>query len=419
MVIYWVLYSNLLYRYTLLSEFGSYLQLVPDAIILYLTFNHRRKFKGWYRKHLVGTPLYLIFVVLFVGGAYNALLNKVSPMTVVWGLRMVACSPLLFLLVVNFCDYSDIKRFKTLFYNAFNICLVFCFVQFLNGQTQDYMGGIFSGNGELAVFSVVIAVMSATDYFNKQISQRRMLFVIVGLFVIAVLAEIRFLYFITPLCFLFPFLLSKRISVFTIAICVIAIMLFIPVSQKVMSLYYDEEYAERTFNRDEMEEYNNKSYGFKKGGFNRGTALELTTSVILKDTPHILFGYGIGSGTASESFSGILYDSYKHTTYHFFSTSYILVELGWVGFVAFVVCVFLLLFRYYRFYFRYRKNLNVKIWSICGIVSALATFFIAYYNQTPYVRYYMVYMLWGIGFVAIKYEVFGPVCNMNMSEQKS
>lgn len=405
--LYWTLYSNLLYRYTLLSEFRTFLSLVPDAIVVYLLFNHRNIISSWVRRRLLTTTLCLCYMGVFIMGAFNALLNQVSPMTVIWGLRLTVCFPICFFLVVNFCDYSDIDRFKRVMYTSFFVSVFFCVIQFLTGKEGDFLGGTFAGNGGLAMHSVLIAIITANDLFNHNINNRKFIIVLVCMFFIAIIGEIKYMYYAIPLSSLFVFLLSKKISVNNLLILGIASISLLPITQKVMSLYYDEEYIEDTFDAEKMDEYSTSAYAYQKGGFNRGTALELATTVILKDPVHVLFGYGLGSGSASTSFNGVLYEKYKYTTYHFFSTSYILVELGWVGLLTFALCLVLLILRYLRYYRKYSKNSYLKFWMVCGIVSAIMTFINAYYNQMPYIDYYMYYFLWGICFVAIKNEVFG------------
>ncbi len=183
---------------------------------------------------------------------------------------------------------------------------------------------------------------------------------------------------------------------------VIAWVVAIPVLTSVLSLYYDEDYVASVFNREELEAYNTNNYGFTEESLNRGTIFE--KSVIFLNSPiEYAVGHGLGSGNMSSVFHTDLLEIYASTCYGFFTMSYLLIEVGYIGLILFIMAHILLLYRFCLFY--KMKDRVVKSWAAMGILVTSATFLMIYYNSVPLNNYYLGYLFWAMCFLGIRERI--------------
>ena len=224
------------------------------------------------------------------------------------------------------------------------------------------------------------------------------------MFIFAILGEIKLLYFIIPICFYGMYVLINKFSIYHVVILFFIYWGFVPIMEKAMSLYYDKEYVNQVFTKEYIEDQTTNNYGFADGGFNRSTALSLTSTVILKTPLKLCIGNGIGSGSASNIFGGSIYHAYQYTTYNYFATSYILVETGWIGFILFCLIFLILLYRFY-YYYKHYDDIVIKYWASCGIMGAFITYPLMWYSNCPYYDYYLFYILWALCFLSISYRL--------------
>lgn len=167
-------------------------------------------------------------------------------------------------------------------------------------------------------------------------------------------------------------------------------------------MYYDEDYVAQTLNREELEAYNTNNYGFTDESLNRGTIFE--KSVIFLNSPiEYVVGHGLGSGNISSFFYTDVFEIYKRTCYGFFTMSYLLIEVGYVGLILFIMTHVLLLYRFWLF--NKMKDKVVKYWAAMGILVTGATFLMIYYNSVPLTNYYLGYLFWAMCFLGIKERI--------------
>ncbi len=401
-VIYWVLYSGLLYRYVIYSE---YLQLVPDAIVFYLYFKNQKKLNVKLRNRFLGKAIPVLFITILLMGVVSSFISMNNPISILWGVRMIGRFSLLMLLVMHYFDSNDIVKIKKIIYKSYGVCIVFCLLQFFQGVLGDSMGGIFMGNPILAAYIILIMLIAAGDYFNHEISRIKFFLIVSGFILIAIWAEIKLLYYILPFTFYGMYVFIKKITAQHIVVFIFAYFFLIPTLKYMMSFYYNEDYIENTFDIQKMDEYNKNDYSLGLLSMNRGTAIETTTTLIIPTMPQLLIGHGIGSGSNSKIFGGHLKDNYAYTCYYFFATSYILAELGWLGFILVLVTAFLLAKRFYNFYSKYRTDPSVKYWASCGVMSVMMSVILGYYSHEAYIDFYLYYAFWGVCFVAIQYSI--------------
>lgn len=346
--------------------------------------------------------LFLMSLILLAGILGAALNGETTPIAFLWTLRMILRYPLVFVAILATFGKADILKTK----HILCLCLVINFgaeliERFVFGITNgDSLGGTFSGNGGLFVLIILGLTFFSADYFQDKLSKGKYLFVIAGCFMLAMFSEIKMLYFLIPLIVYGCYVFQKKFSILHIATLVIGLLVAVPVLSSVLSLYYDDDYVTRTLDADELEKYNSNTYGFMEGGFNRGTAIELTNEVMLTDTKLKLFGYGLGSGTRAEWTGATLSRRFFHTTFFFFFNSYVLAELGWVGYLAYVGIFVLLTINFWKYYHRYHDKV-IRQWASLGLMSCLLTFMMMYYNAGPYLDHYLFTIFYAICFKAI------------------
>ena len=401
--IYVVLYCSVIQRYIWESQFC---QLIPDVIILFLCIFEKGLTNSRAKKNnvvpLLGRWIPRMLILFLVVGLFSDAINLVKPTAVIWGVRMVFRYSLLFLLIIKNFDESDLFRLRKVLDYSFYTNTVLVFLQFFMGVTGDSMGGIWGGNGELSTYIICMTFLYSGDYFNKRMKFYRYALSLVVLFTAAIWGEIKMLYFIIPLCVYGSYVLFKKFSFSHVIVLAVAWVVAIPVLTGVLSLYYDEDYVAQTLNREELEAYNTNNYGFTEVSLNRGTIFE--KSVIFLNSPiEYAVGHGLGSGNVSSFFRTDVFETYKRTCYGFFTMSYLLIEVGYVGLVLFILVHVLLLYRFWMFYLM--KDKVVKYWAAMGMLVTGATFLIIYYNSIPLTSYYLGYLFWAMCFLGIRERI--------------
>ena len=397
-VIYWLLFSGLISRYIWKHEIIAF---IPDLIVFYMAIKYPLTRSTSSLKPLLGSAIPKVISIFFGFSLIGTILNLNSPITYLWGVRMLLRYLLLFLAIYHTFNLNDIDKFKKIIYKSFYICMFFTVVQISMGLTGDAVSGIFTDNGSILMLTLLMTLISSADFFQKCLSTYRFLFILGCFLAIAIWCEIKVLYFIIPLTIYGIYVAISKFSVNHIIVLAIGVLGLVPTLTAIMSLYYDNDYIEKVFDPNAIEKETSSSYGFADGGFNRNTCIKMTNNRIFQDTFLRYIGYGLGSANGSSIFKTWIFDRYQYTTYNYFTSSYILIEVGWIGFILLALAHILLLHRFYLFY-KLSKDKNIKYWSGLGMLSVALTFILAWYNNTPYYNFYLFYAFWAICIVAIK-----------------
>lgn len=402
-VLYWTLISGFIQSFIIRNEF---IPLLSDMLIFYLAFTKSSNNLTDVSK-TVGSFIIKLFAVLLIGSIMVSFINLMPVQSTLWGLRMVIRYLLLFMLLLKYFDARDVHKYRNILLKFFliNAFLVF-FQYFVLGLIADFIGGTFSSNGELFVFNLFCTLIISKEYFERRLKKKHfLLFIVVEVFT-AMAAEIKIMYFIIPLAIYAVYIFVKKFTIKHLAILVIAYFSFIPTMKSVMRLMYSENYVDKVFDVEAIEEETKKAYNLSEyaaeQSFNRSTCVEMATAIMLRDDIHLLFGYGIGSGNTSSTFETWISQQYSSiTSYNWFTSSWLLIEFGWVGYIIWILILISLIWRYFSYY---RKNSDkiVKNWSALGFISTSFTFIIAWYNNMPYYNAYFIYFFWAICFVAIR-----------------
>lgn len=399
-VLYLLIYVGAIRKYLISNQL---LTLLPDFLILFVSLSLllKKDVKKHGFKECIGTPACVVYIMLIGSSVLGAIFNSAHIMSYLWGLRVLLRYSLLVWIIYQLFTWADVLKYKKILYHGFIANLLFCLFQFMRGERGDFMTGTFEANGPLMLYCLTVFLVTSADYFCKQATLRKFLFVVSVLMLIAIWAEIKVMYFLFPLVLYSLYVFIKKFTLKLVLLLVAGFFYLIPTMKYFMSFYYDDDYVQQTFDAEFIEEETTHAYGFQEGGFNRSTAIEQADAVLL-DTPiKKWFGNGLGSGSISSLFSTGYSDRYGYTTFWNFSTSYCLAEMGWTGFVLYCLFFSFIVIRFFSIY-RQSSDGIIKYWTSIGIVSGLSTFLLAWYDDNVYYKYLPMYFLWGVCLVAIE-----------------
>lgn len=398
LAIYWILYGAVILKYFWSNQL---VVLVPDILVVFLTL-FAKKPKRPPLSSLIGKAIPYLLALFLALGVVSAIVNLMPLTSTFWGVRMFLRYSLILYLVYSYFSIKDIGKFKKILYVSIPINFLFCVFQFSSGMTGDYMGGIMAANGDLAIYLLVCLLFASIDFFKKKIKVLYFLLFIATAFVEAMWAEIKILYFLLPMSLYIIYILTKRFSFGHIVTFVCAAFFVLPTLKYVLSFYYNDQYIHDTFDIESIKTYTTEnSYGYTDDSFNRNTSIAMSHVYYLHDQYHIAFGYGIGSGNYSNFFRTWIGDTATKTLYFYFTPSYVLIEMGWIGFIIFVLGHLLLAYHFAKIYLKTNDRL-IKQWGTLGLTLTLITFVFMWYNALPYASWYLPYVAWGICFVAIR-----------------
>lgn len=401
-LIYWIIYSGLIVQYIWSNKLINF---VPDIIVFYLWFTSWEKKYNIPIKHYIGKVIPIIIVFFIAVGVFSDLLNEQPLLNCLFGLRNYIRYFVLFIVIHKTFNLNDVLKTKDIYIQGLKYNLLFVIFQSLVlGIRGDLLGGTFSGgNSDLYLFILPGIFMLSCDYFQKRIKISTLFLYTAGIIYFALVGEVKIIYFTIPLIIYGAYVLIKRFCISHIVTLIFGFIFIIPLLQYLMGFYYSQDYINKVFELDEIDRYtNNKGFG----EFNRGTAITLSNSILLTDTQHRLLGYGFNSASTSDIFVSPLSNIYSYISgFQYFSTSYLLAETGWIGFILFIVGHILLFSRFYMFYCKYTKDPIIKNWSTVGLLSVAMTFLLIWFNNSPVCGYYLMYILWAIIFLSIKFRV--------------
>lgn len=403
-LLYWTLYSGVFHSFVYWTEA---LNIVPDVILLIL-FMKRRKHKERLPLTFVLNKFIPILCCMFLLlGTFSMLMNGFWILAYVWNIRFYLRAILLFVIIWDISCISDLYRYKRIMYQAYIPNLLFCFYYFFTGQGGDSLGGIFAGgNMEMVIYLMPVLFLAIADYYSRLIPLRKFAFIVFSSLLMSFMGEIKLLYIVIPLFCYAGYVLYRKFSVSHILALVFAFLLFVPMMKYMLSYFFSDEYVESVFTVEQTEAYTAEGSFVlgQENGMNRSTSLKKTEQLILTDSSHRLFGYGIGASSSSLVFFSPIGTGFRNTFFFLFTPSYLTVEVGKVGWWIFIGIYILLFITFAKFYIT-NKNKVIKYWAGIGILASLMTFILMWYNNTPILVYVLFYYLFAYCIVAIREEL--------------
>lgn len=401
LVIYYLLYYGIVRQFIWKSPI---LDIIPDVLIFYLTYYTWSKTSNVHYRKIISTSAILVFWAFLIVGVFAAIIEQISFLSCLWGLRIYVRYAFLFFSMYNCLEYKDVVRIKKIFIKAFRINLIFVPIEyFFLGQITDWIGGTFSGGNSALLFFLTPALyFFLSDYFttHKKIDWTYLSLYFGSLLFVAIVGEIKIMYFFIPLLVFLVFTVTRRFSVRNMFFLLFVFVALLPIYRYAMSFNYDDKYIDKTFDMEAMEkETSGKGFG---GEFNRSTVFEKSEIYLCDTSTHLYIGRGLGTSLMSDYFMTEFTKKNQKLVYNYFTVSYVIAETGYIGFVLLIIFHLILFFRFARYYYRFHRDPVMSYWAGIGAISILLQFILAWYNNKPVYWAFFSVILWAMIAIAIR-----------------
>lgn len=394
-----ILYFTIIME-TLIAEFNfpSFIRYINDALLILTLFFMKDKMIKKFKSKGINFILICI-LIYFVISILSSLINYVSPMLIVWGIRNCFRGIIYFIAITIFLDEKDLPKIfdKLLILQLINLVLAL-YQFFVLNHDMDSVGGIFGyGNGAgVNTFNALLMAYFLNAFLYKKIKIYKLIFVLLSSFIIAAISEEKITYVFFIVIFLVSIILSKFSikKVGAIAVCICGLVFGL----NLMKLYYPKMY-DILVNPDMMIEYSQRTYdeGYM---IPRVGAFSFISNYFFDNTKELLFGFGMGNCDTSNYaiFQSEFYNEYGYLNYRWFTHQWIFLEEGYLGFISFLMIFILCI--YYLLRLR-RKDVN-NFYIITSICMTICCIILIWYNSTlKNDMTYLAYFSIAIGFASI------------------
>ena len=265
-----------------------------------------------------------------------------------WSLRMFFRPFLIMLCTEKSITVHDLKKIDSFILPLNFLHLILAAIQFyIFGLRYDWNGGIFGAvqgcNGLVNIFYCVLIAYTVLRYFSKEKKLLEVVIVLVSAMIVAYWSELKFLY-IEIIVIVLLAIIINRLSLRTLLLCV-GFFVFIGLIVPKMPDFLPDNFNQ-LYDIEALISYNNSAYNETGRGFiSRGNGLDIIRSEINNDSIfRTILGNGLGSAN-SLSFFNIssqieITDGWRN--YNFFSLTFMVIEMGYLGVIAFLI-IFLML----------------------------------------------------------------------------
>lgn len=343
-----------------------------------------------------------IFLVLFIFGCINQIINMVPIQMALWGDRNFYRYYILFFAVLLYLSVSDIQEIMNIFYWIQIINLVYGLYKFLilGLQEDAFGGGLFPNGGGMNLFCLLVSLYYTNAYINKTGSFFRMLTMILSSFLLAVFAEEKFLMIGEVLVLIFSLIINNKFTIRKIIILgvgIIAIILGLQILKRAIPSTY-----ELLFNFSELTDYATATYseGYR---IPRIGAFRVIDSLFLHTGLQKWFGLGLGNcDTSNFSFlQSDFYRQYGSYNYRWFTHQWTYLEMGRIGFflyIMFFVAIIIIL----SLYIKRVSGIHKVLIQTSLIYSIITIMFVWHSAATRIDTGYYIFFGIAMGLVSIK-----------------
>lgn len=345
---------------------------------------------------------FYIIIAILAFMCFGALMNSVSPLLFLWGIRnnvrffafWLACVVLLKEGELS----SIIKVLKGFFW--VNVALV-TFQYFISGYSGDYLGGIFGTskgcNGYSNVFLCAIVSLVLCEFCDSKINILRLCLYLVGSLLIATLAELK-IFYVEFILAVILVILFKRFSIKSLILIICGIFgVFIGLQ---LLARYQPDSLKFFFDSDAIEFYLAGNGYTNSGDLNRFTAIwQINEMFFNNNFFNKLFGFGLGSCDMSSYFTSDFYLKYQHLNYRWFTHAWVYLEQGIVG-LSLLIIFFISIVFYSN---KYRKRVKGDNYILATEIFAILTIIGIIYNSALEIEVcYLIAFMCSIPFVSVK-----------------
>lgn len=348
-------------------------------------------------------PFAVLVTVFAVDTVLVYLFRFQSPFYYIWGVRNNFRFYIAFFSFAAYFDEEDGLRCLNIMDKLFWINFAAAVVQFLMGNHQDCIGGIFGTakgcNGYLIVYFSVVICKTVLSYMEGTETTVSCFSKCAAALFVSAIAELKF-FFVVFIIILGMATVITSFSVKKVALLLIG-TIFVSATAAFLGMVY--EYFEGFLSLEELlASVTNFNYA-SDGDMGRFSAISVISKRFLKDFPSRMFGMGLGNCDVSSIslFNTQFYNSHVDMHYSLFSYSFMFLENGYVG--LFLYGLFFVM----SFFFA-RKRLkthtsNPLFCQMSIILSAMCIPLIFYNSSLRTEAGYMVYFVMALPFIDSSY----------------
>ena len=323
-----------------------------------------------------------------------------GPLLLFWSLRIFFRNFLIMLCTEKSITLHDLKKIDSFILPLNFLHLILAAIQFyIFGLRYDWNGGIFGAvqgcNGLVNIFYCVLIAYTVLRYFSKEKKLLGVVIVLVSAMIVAYWSELKFLY-IEIIVIVLLAIIINRLSLRTLLLCV-GIFIFIGLIVPKMTDFLPDNFNQ-LYDIEALISYNNSAYNETGRGFiSRGNGLDIIRSEINNDSIfRTILGNGLGSAN-SLSFFNIssqieITDGWRN--YNFFSLTFLVIEMGYLGVIAFLIIFLMLAICYVKIKDNFYKTFGlvmivitcINIWYNSSWIIDNTAYMLAFFMAIPLIQ---------------------------------
>lgn len=401
-----ILYCVIMNIFMTIFKVPSFISYLCDGVNLLLLFFLIKKFHQL-MSDATTKWLFRIFLVIFIYGCVNQMINMVPIEMAIWGDRNFYRYYILFFCVLLFLSVRDVEKIMNVFFWVQIINLVFGLYKFfvLGLQEDAFGGGLFPNGGGMNLFCLLVSLYYTNAYMNNTGSFFRMLIMILSSFLLAVFAEEKFLMLGEVLVLILALLINDKFTVRKLVILGAGIIVII-LGLQILKVAIPSTY-ELLFNFSDLTKYATATYseGYR---IPRVGAFRVIDSLFLHTGLQKWFGLGLGNcDTSSFSFlQSDFYRQYGSFNYRWFTHQWTYLEMGRIGFflyIMFFIAVIIILFLYIRRYIKKVTGIHKVLIHTSFIYSIINIMFVWHSAAARIDTGYYIFFGIAMGLLSIKF----------------
>lgn len=367
-------------------------------LLVYLLARHKKIICG------VWLPAFQIIFLAF--GALVSVINGTNIGLIIWSLRNYGRFIIFFTACVLYLSIEDYNKFIKILSYLVGINFIAVVMQryVFNLSSQDWIGGIFGSsngaNGNLNVFMVCTTSIFVIQWMKKRKDLWKLVLVLIFHFFEAAIAELKFFFIEAVLIFILvlsiEMIVNKNYKLLLRSILFAVFACFI-MSIFLQILYIQYPVFKDFFSIEKIFEVSSGQNGYTNtGDVNRLTFIsKLNDSVLNHFFIERVTGMGLGAAefiSEGNILSSEIYRQFKSLNYHYFSLSFVYLEIGYIGLALYVGSFVITSLYGIRQIINLRNSPDQQLLAYIGTIVCLMSIPILIYDSTMRnVRAYMMY----------------------------
>ena len=368
--------------------------IINAFLVLYGILDYSRNRKRFYLPKGIKILLFSLIVTILVG----FVINNPTILVFFWGGRNTYRGIVFFLLCIYYLRSDDEKKIFSVLNVLYIMHVVLLLFQFfVLGYKQDYLGGIFGiqqgGNAGSNLLLCIISAFVICDYFNKKISAKRMIIILLLNFAISAISELKI--FFVEIIFITLFMIITNKSIHRKLVSGLVLIASFAIGLSILYNLFPQWIG--FFSVEHLTKLLTSSRNLGGYSIDRFSGFPMLYKMFYKANPaKILFGYGLGTADYSSTMNflvGYIYSRFSHTGYIFYSYAFMFIEQGIAGLISYIS-----FFIYCTLYGLKRKNYNSHF-TVSAIIALIMVLLFFYDTTTKIDCQYLAYSVIVIPFL--------------------